>query len=133
MISNKRGASYEERLKNIGPTNLTERRGRGDMIEVFRTMKGFNKVEKQEWFTLRDPATARATRSTVSISEDGPEQRQEVIFKSHVRLEARKHFFTERVAQEWNALPDSLRNQKSVNAFKNQFDGWMKKNRHDNN
>ena len=133
MISNKRGASYEERLGNIGLTTLTERRARGDMIQVFRTMKGFNKVEKQEWFTLRDPATARATRSTVSISEDGPEQRQQVIFKSHVRLEARKHFFTEQVAQELNALPDSVRNQKSVKAFKNQFDGWMKKNGHDKN
>ena len=95
LISDKRGNLYEERLESLGLTTLTERRARGDVIEVFRTMKGFNKVDKSEWFNLRDPATARATRSTVSISDDGPEQRSDVIFKGHVRLDARKHFFTE--------------------------------------
>ena len=126
MLSDKRGATYEERLKNIGLTTLTERRARGDLIEVFRTMKGLNNVEKGEWFNLRDPATARATRSTVSISEDGPEPRNDVIFKGSVRLDARKYFFTERVASEWNALPDSVRNQKTINTFKNHYDAWKK-------
>ena len=48
MISNKRGNTYEERLENVGLTTLTERRARGDMIEVFRTMRGFNEVDKNE-------------------------------------------------------------------------------------
>ena len=39
MISNKRGTTYEERLESVGLTTLTERRARGDMIEVFRTMQ----------------------------------------------------------------------------------------------
>ena len=103
------------------------------MIEVFRTMKGFNKVDKNEWFNLSDPETARATRSTVSISEDGPEQRNDVIIKGHVRLDARKHFFTELAARDWNSLPDSVRKQKTVNAFKNQYDSWRKKKGSDTN
>ena len=114
MISNKRGATYEERLKNIGLTALTERRARGDMIEVFRTMKGFNNVDKNEWFNLRDPATSRATRSRVSISEEGPERRSDVIFKGCVRLDVRKHFFTERVALEWNLIREKTEKHQRV-------------------
>ena len=52
MISNKRGADYEETLKNIGLTTLTERRERGDMITTYRSMKGFNRVDKNDWFTF---------------------------------------------------------------------------------
>ena len=89
-------------------------------------MKGFNKVDKNEWFNLRDPETSRATWTTVSITEEGEENRSDVIYKGCVRLDARKFFFAERVAQKWNGLPDSLRNQKSINAFKNGYDGWKK-------
>ena len=45
-ISDKRGETYEERLRNVGLTTLEERRERGDMIEAFRTINGFNKVDK---------------------------------------------------------------------------------------
>ena len=129
IISNKRGKTYEERLENVGLTTLTERRARGDMIEVFRTMKGFNKVDKKEWFHIRDPETARATRSTVSVSDNGSEQRSDVLFKECVRLETRKHFFTVRVIQEWNDLPDGVRNQKTINSFKNHYDEWKRRQR----
>ena len=126
MISDKRGSSYEERLENIGLTTLTERRQRGDMIETFRTLNGFNKVDKNEWFRFRDPETSRATRSTVSVSEEGQEPRRNVLAMENVRLDVRKHFFTVRVAQEWNSLPDQVRDQKSVNGFKNQYDAWKR-------
>ena len=132
MISNKRGKTYEERLENIGLTTLTERRERGDMIEVFRTMKGFNMVEKEEWFKLRDPAAARATRSTVSVSDEGVEQR-DLLFKECVRLDARIYLFTVRVIQEWNAIPDSVKSQKTINSFKNHYDAWKKRQKTDTN
>ena len=46
LISDKRGSSYEERLMSIGLTSLSERRSRGDVIETFKTMNGFNRVNK---------------------------------------------------------------------------------------
>ena len=52
MLSNVKGKNYEERLIETGLTTLRERRLRGDMIETFKTLKGFNKVEKERWFTL---------------------------------------------------------------------------------
>ena len=92
-------------------------------------MKGFNRVNKNEWFHLRDPTTSRATRSTVSVSDDGPEQREDVLFKEYVRLDTRKHFFTVRVIQEWNDLPDSVRKQRTINSFKNHYDELRKRQR----
>ena len=41
--------SYKERLKQTGLTKLKERRMRGDLKETFKTLKGFNKMEKDEW------------------------------------------------------------------------------------
>ena len=52
MISDKRGVSYEQQLESVGLMSLVERRERGDMIETFRTMKGFNRVDKSQWFSF---------------------------------------------------------------------------------
>ena len=41
MISDKKGDTYEECLKSIGLTSLVEKRERGDIIETFKTMRGF--------------------------------------------------------------------------------------------
>ena len=44
--------SYEERLRLLGITSLEKRRIRGDLIQVFRTMKGFDKVDRESFFEL---------------------------------------------------------------------------------
>ena len=36
----------------------------------------------------------------------------------------RRNFFTVRVEKEWNALPESVKMQRTVNAFKNEYDRW---------
>ena len=38
--------------------------------------------------------------------------------------ELRKHFFTNRVVQQWNELPEAVKAAESVNMFKNRYDGW---------
>ena len=50
------------------PTTLQERRKRGDAIETFKTINGFNKVNKHLWFQIADE-TARSTRNTASVSD----------------------------------------------------------------
>ena len=47
MMTDVRGDTYEERLKDAGLEKLIERRKRGDMIETFKVIKGINKVEKE--------------------------------------------------------------------------------------
>ena len=127
MLSDVKGKTYEEKLKDTGLTTLKERRVRGDLIETFKVMKGMNRTDKNKWFVIRSQNTTRTTQSTTSVSDEGEVKRDDVMFKEHVRLDVRKNFFCERVVNQWNALPDIVRNQETTNAFKNQYDNWMKR------
>ena len=124
MISDKKGDTYEERLKSVGLTSLVERRERGDLIEAFKTIKGFNRVDRDQWFQFRNHEETRATRSTVSVTNGEQTTRNDVLFKESVRLDSRKNFFTVRVTNKWNDLPEEIKSQKSVNSFKNRYDSW---------
>ena len=44
-LSNVRGTTYEEKLKDAGLTTLKERRERGNLIEAFKTIQGINNVD----------------------------------------------------------------------------------------
>jgi len=44
--------TYKERLELLGQTTLDERRLRGDMIEVFKILKGFYVLSSSNFFTL---------------------------------------------------------------------------------
>ena len=35
--------------------------------------------------------------------------------------------------QEWNAIPESVRSQKTINSFKNHYDAWKKQQKTDTN
>src|SRR6266516_8053586 len=43
---------YEDRLIQTGLTKLEERRTRGDLIQVFKMIKGLNKSDYKRFFTL---------------------------------------------------------------------------------
>ena len=123
MISDVKGASYEEKLKDAGLTTLEKRRERGDVIEAFKTIKGFNNVEKEKWFTF-ESEDARPTRSNTVITEEGEKRRQFVMKGETARLETRKNFYSVRISKEWNEIPDWVKEKQSVNAFKNAYDKW---------
>src|SRR5688572_9934880 len=52
LIKDCRNLSYENRLKYTGLTTLSERRIRGDLIEVFKILKRFSKVNYNTGFKL---------------------------------------------------------------------------------
>ena len=48
--------------------------------------------------------------------------------KDFSRLDIRKYFFSQRVVDEWNILPESLVYANSVNIFKNGIDAYFSDN-----
>ena len=128
MVSEVRGESYEEKLKAVGLTSLRERRERGDMIETFKTMRGINRVVRDEWFSVREEEEqAQSTRSNTVVVSGEAVRRKEVVRLERANLDTRRQFFTVRVGIKWNELPEEVKGQRSVNAFKNQYDRWKKK------
>ena len=123
LLSDVKGKTYEERLKEVGLTTLTQRRERGDAIEAFKTLNGFNRVEKSQWFEIESDEQ-RPTRRNLVIDEEGERRRENVLKVEAARLEVRKNFFNVRAANVWNAIPDEVRAKKTVNGFKNAYDKW---------
>ena len=91
-VQGMRCLSYEERLERTGLTTLEVRRARGDLIEVFKTLKKFEDIELKSLFKLAD--TAYNTRGH-SLK----------LAKYRRRLDIRKYFFSQRVIKLWNSLP----------------------------
>ena len=114
IISELRSLSYEDRLKLLNLTSLEERRSRGDLIEQFKIVRGFDQVE---WhYPLGRISHYYGTRSHEHVFE-----------KQLVRnCNARINFFTNRVTNDWNKLSKEVVGQETVNGFKNKLDLFCK-------
>ena len=126
LLSDVRGDSYEEKLKAAGLITLSECRVRGNMIETFKTMRGVNHVNRDEWFSMQ-LEEHRPTRSNTAVVGEELERRKGVIIGQRAKLEVRSNFFTVRVEKEWNRLPEMVNAQRTVNGFKNAYDRWRRR------
>ena len=131
MVVGVKGREYEERLEEVGLTTLTERRVRGDMIETFKTLRGANRVKKEDWFEIQEEEMRPTRSNAIEVGGEAVKKR-EVIVPQRCNLEIRKNFFTVRAASEWNLLPDAVKASVSVNAFKNAYDGWKRAKKSEN-
>ena len=98
------------------------------MIETFKTMRGINRVNRDEWSSVQVEEVHRPTRSNTVIVADRIERRRELIVGERANLEVRRNFFSVRVERMWNKLPEAVKEQRTVNGFKNQYDRWWKEN-----
>ena len=117
MISNLKGRVYEDRLREVGLTTLVERRRRGDMITMYRLMSGKDRVDSNLWFDManqREGATStRQVRGHLNVDIPQPG-----------RLQMRRSQFSQRVALDWNSLPDWVKQAQTVDNFKNNLDKY---------
>ena len=113
-MSNVQG-SYPERLQQLGLTTLEERRIRGDAIEVYKYLRGFLDVNKNDLFTINKTFHPK-TRHQKSFMP---------LVIPRAKLDLRKNFFTVRGAKLWNSLPSDVRESNTVNRFKNIYDAYM--------
>ena len=113
MIPELRDLSYEERLKECGLTTLETRRLRGDQIEVFKILNGYENINRNMFFSLKKDSRTR-----------GHEVK---LVKDQCRLDIRKHSFAQRTINEWNKLSTDCVTASSVNMFKNKVDTYLRR------
>ena len=98
----------------LNMVTLEERRKRGDLVEMYKTISGKNNVRISNWFELAHSREgAASTRSTSGALN---------VVRNEGRNELRKNFWSVRVCDTWNSLPDCVKLQPTTNFFKNALD-----------
>ena len=109
MVYGMRHKNSEERRKILGLMTLEQRRGRGDLIEVFKILKGQTKIDPSLFWEVRD--ARNGARLVKSLAMNGKRQRQ--------------NFFSYRVIQKWNLLPVHVKMAPSLDSFKTRLDALI--------
>ena len=113
MIQKLRNISYEMRLKECGLTTLETRRLRGDQIEVFKILNGYENIDRNIFFSVKEERRTRGHGVTLA--------------KKQCRLDIRKFSFSQRTVNEWNRLSADCVSASSVNMFKNKIDMYLRR------
>jgi hypothetical protein len=122
QVQGLRGATYEQKLKELGLETLEYRRDEADMMLVYKIMNDKTMIDKHKWFELTGGGDGG--RVVTRAASDG-----KLIKAPFAHLEIRKIFFTSRVSKNWNRLPAQLRCAKHRWDLKGQcheiFDPWF--------
>ena len=111
MITDMRNLSYEQRLSRCMLTTLETRRLRGDLIEVFKIMKGFDDLDYRDFFVI---STNRSRGHSMKL------------FKVRFDTNCGKFMFSNRVIDEWNMLNDDIVSRNTVDVFKAKLDQYLR-------
>jgi hypothetical protein len=104
MIGNLRKKPYQQRLRECHLMTLENRRRRYDLLETFKIMKRISDVDYKKLFVLRNGPSIRGHSMKLQ--------------KQYNRLDVRKHFFSQRVIDDWNKLPQAAVDAITVDQFK---------------
>ena len=109
MIPELRDQSYESRLLECVLATLKTRRLRGDQIEVFKIVNGYEDIDRNMFFKLKEGSKTRGHKAA--------------LVKKQCRLDMRKYSLSQ--MNEWNKLSNDCVNVSSVNMFKNRINRYL--------
>ena len=114
MLPGMSNLSYTDRLKALDLPTLSYRRRRGDLIQVYKYLNDHYNVDWSNLFELViDPHYL--TRG-----------HKFKLYKCAPKSKMRENYFTVRVVNDWNSLPENVVCSPSLNAFKNALDDHWK-------
>ena len=123
MVTNFRGRTYEEKLAEAGMITLEARRRRGDLLQAYRTLHGVDDVDASQWFEMVQP------RPGASAENPGWTRNSSGALNIKINAigsnEFRRSFWSQRVVEPWNRLPNEVKEAKSLNEFKNGIDNLI--------
>ena len=103
---------YSERLEKLKLPSLEYRRKRADVIQTYKIMNNIDRIDGKKFFK---PGKEVWTR--------GHSKRVE---KTQCKSLVRHNTFSQRMANDWNALPDAVVMSGSINQFKGRLGRWWK-------
>uniref|UniRef100_A0A8C5MT82 Reverse transcriptase domain-containing protein n=1 Tax=Leptobrachium leishanense TaxID=445787 RepID=A0A8C5MT82_9ANUR len=111
LIRGKEGLSYEARLTSLNLFSLEKRRLRGDLITLYKYIRGHYQPLSDNLFINR----------TIHRTRGHPFRLEERKFS----LKHRKGYFTVRTIKLWNSLPVEVVGSESVQTFKKRLDDFL--------
>lgn len=107
LIPSIRQLGYQRRLNRLNLYSLETRRLRGQLIETFKIVRGFTKIDVNKLFTLSN----NQTRSNGFKME-----------LKRYNTSLCGNFLTYKICETWNSLPADIVNSSSVDEFKRKLD-----------
>ena len=108
LVKSLRSKPYEDRLRALKLPSLYYRRRRGDMITVYQLLRGGMSIDSDKLLQLSTNHTTK-----------GHDWK---LCKPRARTAARKQSFSNRVVNDWNALPADIVSAATVSQFKARLD-----------
>ena len=93
-------------------TTLETRTLRGDQIEVFKILNGYENIDRNIVFSVKKERRTRRHGGTLA--------------KKQYRLDIRHFSFSQRTVNKWNRLSGDCVGASSVNIFKNKIDIYLR-------
>ena len=100
--------SYPERLRELGLPTMIYRRRRADVLQIFRIIRGTDKVQSNKIFQLAGDIVTRGH----SLK----------LYKVRASSRVKANSLGVRVVNDWNALPESVVKSESINIFKSRLE-----------
>ena len=107
MVPSLKTLPYPQGLRKLQLPSFVHRRRKGGMIEVYKYLHDLYNAGADFLHLHRGERTRGHSLK---------------LEKSFTRLDVRKLFFSHRVVDSWNDLPEEVASAPSVNSFKNRLD-----------